>query len=134
MKRNPTICLMFYPFQMGSRFQTFWEPFQEGYSMGLTMRERHSIVRELAPRFQQATKKERSRILNQCVEVTGYTRCYAAYVLRLCGKQQVRTIGGQRVIFVPGHARSAGAQRTRRNIYQHPALMAALKLMWTLSD
>jgi hypothetical protein len=98
------------------------------------MRERHSIVRELAPRFQQATKKERSRILNQCVEVTGYTRCYAAYVLRLCGKQQVRTIGGQRVIFVPGHARSAGAQRTRRSIYQHPALMAALKLMWTLSD
>ena len=32
--------------------------------MGLTMRERHAIVRELSSRFQRATKKERGQILN----------------------------------------------------------------------
>ena len=50
--------------------------------MGLTMRERHTIVRELAPRFRKATKKQRGQILNEFVKLTGYTRCYAAYVLR----------------------------------------------------
>jgi hypothetical protein len=102
--------------------------------MGLTMRERHAIVRELADRFQHAAKKERGRILDQCVEVTGYTRCYAAYVLRLCGKKQVRVVDGQRVVFVPGHARPPGAERNRRRLYKHPALIAALKLLWALSD
>ncbi len=41
--------------------------------MGLTMRERHAIVRELALRFQQATKKERGRMLDEFVQLTGYT-------------------------------------------------------------
>ncbi len=98
------------------------------------MRERHAIVRELAPRFQKAKKKERGRLLDQCVEVTGYTRTYAAYVLRLCGTKQVRMIEGKRVVFVPGHARSPGQQRNRRGTYKHPALMPALKLLWALSD
>jgi hypothetical protein len=102
--------------------------------MGLTMRERHAIVRELAPRFRKATKKERSQILNEFVELTGYTRCYAAFVLRACGNRQVRMIGTKRVIFVPGHARKVGAPRHRRRQYGTKAFLDALKRLWALSD
>ena len=41
--------------------------------MGLKMRERHAIVRELAPRFRRATKKQRGQILNEFVKLSGYT-------------------------------------------------------------
>ena len=87
--------------------------------MGLTMRERHAIVRELAPRFRKATKKQRGQILNEFVELTGYTRCYAAFVLRTCGSKQVRMIGTRRVIFIPGHARAAGHSTTAPQGVRH---------------
>jgi hypothetical protein len=102
--------------------------------MGLTMRDRHAIVRELAPRFRRATKSERSQILNHFVELTGYTRCYAAFVLRTCGREQVRVIGTRRVVFVPGHARKLGTPRHRRRGYGTKAFLDALKRLWALSD
>jgi hypothetical protein len=102
--------------------------------MGLTMRERHAIVRELAPRFQRGSKKQRSHILEEFVQLTGYTRCYAAFILRNCGKKKVRTVAGQRVVFIPAHARSPGAQRHRQRTYGSPALLEALKRLWALSD
>jgi hypothetical protein len=102
--------------------------------MGLTMRERHAIVRELAPRFRKATKAERGQILNEFVELTGYTRCYAAFVLRSCGKEQVRLVGARRVVFIPGHARATGAPRHRRRRYGTKAFLVALKQLWALSD
>jgi len=103
--------------------------------MGLTMRERHAIIRELAGRFQSAAKKkERSEILDQCTNVTGYTRSYAAYALRLCGKEQVRMVGKQRVVFIPGHARAMGTSRQRSGQYQSQAFLEVLTFFWVLSD
>jgi len=102
--------------------------------MGLTMHERHAIVRELSSRFQRATKKERGQILNEFVELTHYRRCYAAYVLRNCGKKQIRMVAGHRVIFIPGHARAAGSKRQRRGSYRTTAFLEALRQFWALSD
>lgn len=102
--------------------------------MGLTMHERHAIVRELSSRFQRATKKERGQILNEFVGLTHYTRCYAAYVLRNCGKKQIRMISGQRVIFIPGQARAPGSKRHRRGSYRTKEFVEALKQFWALSD
>ncbi|HEY6191930.1 MAG TPA: transposase family protein [Bacteroidota bacterium] len=102
--------------------------------MGLTMREKHSIIRELAPKFQHAAKKERGRILDRCVEITGYTRCYAAYALRHCGSERILVIGGKRVVFIPGHARAPGARRNRSQVYYQPGFFDALKFLWALSD
>lgn len=102
--------------------------------MGLTMHERHAVIRELSSRFQQASKKERGRILNDFVQLTGYTRCYAAFVLRNCGRKQVRTVAGQRVIFIPGHARPAGSKRQRRGLYRSKRFLEALRRFWALSD
>jgi hypothetical protein len=102
--------------------------------MGLTMRERHAIVRELAPCFQKATKKQRTQILTEFVKLTGYTRCYAAYVLRTCGSKQVRVIGNNRITFIPGYARECGAPRARPRGYGKPPFVAIVKRLWALSD
>ena len=86
--------------------------------MGLFMHERHAVVRELSSRFQQARKKERSHILNDFVGLTGYNRSYAAFVLRNCGRKQIRMVAGRRVVFIPGHARAAGSKRHRKRNLQ----------------
>lgn len=102
--------------------------------MGLTMQERHAIVRELSSRFQRSPKKERSRILNDFVQLTGYTRCYAAFVLRTCGSKQVRLIAGKRVVFIPAYARRRGAKRHRTGRYRSKVFLDALRQFWALSD
>lgn len=102
--------------------------------MGLTMRERHAIIRELSSRFQRARKKERSRILDDFVRLTKYTRCYAAFVLRNCGKRQLRMVAGHRIVFIPGHARPPGSRRHRRGLYRTKAFLDALQHFWALSD
>lgn len=102
--------------------------------MGLTMHNRHAVVRELAPRFRKASKTQRSQILNEFVELTGYTRCYAAFVLRTCGKRQLRMIGHKRITFIPGYARERGTPRVRRSGYGGEAFVNALKRLWALSD
>ncbi len=81
--------------------------------MGLTMRERQAVTRELTTRFRKATKKERGRMLDEFVHLTGYNRVYAAYVLRSCGRPEVRLVHGRRVVFVPGHGRAPGAARKK---------------------
>jgi hypothetical protein len=102
--------------------------------MGLTMRERHAVVRELTTRYQKGTKKQRGRLLDEFVHLTGYSRCYAASVLRNCGKKQMRIVGGKRIVFVPGYARHVGARRQRQRHYGQPAFLDALKQLWSLSD
>ena len=102
--------------------------------MGLTMHERHAIVRELSSRFQHSGIKERSKILTDFVQLTGYTRCYAAFILRTCGKKYVRMLKGKRVVFIPGHARERGTKRHRRGRYRTKAFLEALKKFWALSD
>ena len=102
--------------------------------MGLTMHQRHAVVQEVSSRFQHSGKKERSEILNNFVELTGYTRCYAAYVLRMCGSRQVRIRNGKRIVFIPGYARRPGAKRHRRGCYRTRAFLEALRRFWALSD
>jgi hypothetical protein len=102
--------------------------------MGLTMHQRHAVVREVSSRFRHCGKKERSEILNTFVQLTGYTRCYAAYVLRMCGSRQIRIRDGKRIVFVPGYARRPGAKRHRRGHYRTKAFLEALQRFWALSD
>ena len=55
--------------------------------MGLTMKEKQSVSREVAGRFQKARKKEKGTILDDFVILTGYIRCYASYLLRNHGRK-----------------------------------------------
>ena len=43
---------------------------------------RHDLVRALAPRYGHVSKSEKSQILDQVSEVTGYTRKYALTLLK----------------------------------------------------
>lgn len=109
-------------------------PYRRSFPMGLTMHERHAVVREISSRFQHARKKERGQILNEFVELPGYTRCYAAFVLRHCGRKQVRLVAGRRVVFIPGSARAPGSKRQRTGLYRTKAFLEALQQFWALSD
>jgi hypothetical protein len=56
--------------------------------MGLSMQEKKALTREVSKRYQQAGKKERSRILDELVQTTGYNRKYLLHILFTWGKKQ----------------------------------------------
>ena len=55
--------------------------------MRLTMKERRSVSAVVAKRYQKATKKDKDIILGEYTQLTGYNRCYAAFLLRNHGRR-----------------------------------------------
>lgn len=104
----------------------------EKSSQGLTMNERKAVTRQLAPRYQRATKKERKAILDEFANLTGYHRTYAAFVLHNWGRKRVLTVGGVRSIYVFGKSRKRMPTRHYR-IYD-ARVMPSLKYFWALSN
>jgi hypothetical protein len=51
----------------------------EGPGWSLTVKERYTIIRELAPRYQRAGKGERSKILDEFARLTDLVRSYASH-------------------------------------------------------
>jgi Integrase core domain len=77
---------------------------------------RHDLVRALAPRYGHVRKSEKTEILDQVCEVTGYTRKYALTLLK-----------------EPPEERSV--KRTRRRIPRYgPAEVELLRLCWLVTD
>ena len=92
------------------------------------MKERKRVAEQTAGRYRQARKKEKAVILNEFVELTGYTRSYARLVLRNHGrvvqvstKVRVRGDVGQR------------APRGRRAYYDEK-VVKILVLVWRVMD
>lgn len=56
--------------------------------MRLTMKERKKATAILASRYQKARKKEKGKMLDEFVALTGYLRTYASYVLSIHGKRK----------------------------------------------
>ena len=71
--------------------------------MGLTMKEKKSLTRKIAPRYRKANKKEKGRILNEFVQTTGYTRKYASWILRMWGKKKYVWIDGELIELKVGY-------------------------------
>jgi hypothetical protein len=46
-----------------------------------------SVTRVIASRYQNSNKKEKGKILKEFIELTGYTRSYASYLLGSHGKR-----------------------------------------------
>ena len=80
--------------------------------MGLTMRERKSVTRAIASRYQKASKKQKGVMLDEFTELTDYTRCYASYLLGRHGKR-VRIRGN---VVVVGDVRVSAKRRNRHKI------------------
>lgn len=55
--------------------------------MGLTMKERNAVTKEIAARHRRAAKKQKGIILDEFTTLTGYNRSYASYLLNSHGKK-----------------------------------------------
>ena len=59
--------------------------------MGLSMKERDSVTKEIANRYKNARKKEKKTILNEYISLTGFNRKYAISVncKKYCPKNSI---------------------------------------------
>lgn len=99
----------------------------------LTMRQKKALTVEIQNRYNKATKKVKSKILDEFCQITGYNRVYAARILRLMvGKVIGYTrSGGRRIKYVIGKRKRKKAKRPR--IYTHDVFLA-LRKIWTVFD
>src|SRR4030095_16921418 len=95
--------------------------------MRLTMQQRQAVAAKVASRYQRSSKKEKSVILNELVELTEYNRTYARRVLRQTGK---RVQQGKQVFRAAVRSR---AQRRRSCYYDEKVKVALLKI-WRVMD
>ena len=91
--------------------------------MGLDMRTRKTLVKEVARRYRRGRKKDKGRFLDEFVALTGYNRCYAARVLR----------DSDRRGYQPPARRRRGGKRGRKKKYGAEVL-TALRKIWGILD
>lgn len=94
--------------------------------MRLTMKERRSVSAVVAKRYQKSTKKEKSTILGEYTQLTGYNRCYAAFLLRNHGRRM--RVNNNTVLV--GDCRKK-VKRTRDRTYDEQ-VVRVLKKVWQI--
>ena len=96
--------------------------------MGLKMTHRKAVTSEAAKRYRTASKKQKSRILDEHVALTRRNRSYLSWLLRCWGTTVVERRGGEVVRIVVGQR-----QKRRRSprVYDEQ-VVAALKKVWYL--
>ena len=96
--------------------------------MGLKMTHRKAVTSEADKRYRTASKKQKSRILDEHVALTGRNRSYLSWLLRCWGTTVVERRGGEVVRIVVGQR-----QKRRRSprLYDEQ-VVAALKKVWYL--
>jgi hypothetical protein len=98
--------------------------------MGLMMREKKAITKEVAKRYRKARKKEKGNMLDEFVQTTGYNRNYASWVLSNWGREIGRYLkNGDRIVLVKDP--KLKRKRTRPRVYDQNVL-AALKNVWKI--
>lgn len=99
--------------------------------MVLTMSEKQAITRELADRYRRAGRKAKGAILDQVVDLTGYSRCYATQALRDYGRRVPLGVeAGKEPSARPGGVVSA--KRARPRVYDE-RVVSALKQVWRIA-
>lgn len=98
--------------------------------MGLTMRERQAVTRTVALRYRGATKKKKGMILNEFIELTGYTRCYARLVLRQASKDG----GSSRTRSAPAQRGVSVKRRRQRGKLYDERVVGPLTEIWYILD
>ncbi len=96
--------------------------------MGLTAREKRAATKITAPRYQKARKSQKKTILEEFAALTGYNRCYAAYLLRMQGKK--RQVGGKTAIVADVTRKGV---RGRRRFYDDVVTSVLIKI-WVIMD
>jgi len=96
----------------------------------LTMRQKKVITKELKDRYQRSSKKEKTHILNEFIQLTRYNRSYAARTLRIKEVLGYINIAGKRVKLVRDNRK---IKRKKNKIYDQDVLVA-LKKIWKIGD
>lgn len=63
--------------------------------MGLDMKSRQALTNETAKRYRRASKKDKTRILDEFIANTGYNRKYALHILTNWDKTRLARMDGQ---------------------------------------
>jgi len=98
--------------------------------MGLDMHQRKAVTEKQASRYRAGSKKEKSRILDEFIALTGYNRKYAIHLLSNCGKYTLTRIDGRLVQLKATHTRSGGSERRGRKRYYDEQVEAAVITLW----
>ena len=115
-----------------------------GRYMSLSLKERRAVVKEVSKRYKKVKKKEKGKILDEFVNLTGYNRCYASYLLRTYEKKiVVYDKEGKRRIFITDNEYKGRKdrrnkewrlrKRKRKRVYGKDVVNVLIYL-WELSD
>jgi hypothetical protein len=96
--------------------------------MRLTMKARQEVTKATAGQYRGASKTEKSKILDQFIATTGYSRWYARLVLRHEGRR-VQT-DKQTIVVVERKSRT----RRKRARYYDEKVQTALVKLWRIMD
>ena len=101
--------------------------------MGLTMREKKALTKELVATYRQESKSGKQAILDEFCRTTGYHRKYAVELLKSWGKKKkIRVVDGRLVELVVGESQKP-KKRNRDRVYEESA-HASLRKIWELFD
>jgi hypothetical protein len=96
----------------------------------LTMKQKKAVTRELRDRYRKSSKKEKTIMLNEFIQLTRHNRSYAARALRIKEVLGYMNIGGKRVRLVRDKRKT---KRKKKKIYDQDVLLA-LKELWKICD
>jgi len=94
---------------------------------------RREVSKKLAEEYQRSGKKRKGQLLTQLVEMAGYHRKYAAWLLGNWGRKVVVWQGSQRVTYVGVRPRRGQRRRIRPRRYG-PAVLETLRKVWHVLD
>jgi hypothetical protein len=100
--------------------------------MEWTMAQRRAVTQKLAQEYRGANRRAKGKLLDTLVKLTGYNRCYAAWLLRHWGRKYLMKIDGQMVQLVVGAVRRRAAV-ARPRVYDEP-VVKVLKRLWESFD
>ena len=96
--------------------------------MRLTMAERRVLIKSFAPRYRKKGKKVKGEVLTEFTQMTGYNRCYGAYLLRHQGKRVWLSPNRVAVGDIGKRVRRERARKYDQKVVE------ALKIIWKILD
>lgn len=101
----------------------------------LDMRQKKAVTKELKARYNRASKKKKTIMLDEFCATTGYNRCYASWILKT-KKQKVLgyvKTGGKTIKFVAEKKKKNRKKKGRPKIYTYDVFLA-LRKIWAIFD
>jgi len=86
------------------------------------------VTRELQDRYRKCSRKEKTVLLNELIQLTDYNRSYAGRVLRRKEILGYLTIAGKRVKYV------AASKKRKKSKYYDQEVLVALTQLWEEAD